>query len=325
MNQRNHFMVTSLLLSASMTFGAAAQARDVLDQVDPLIGTGFHGHTFPGAKTPFGMVQLSPDTRIDGWDSCGGYYHDDTEIWGFSHTHLSGTGIGDYADVLIMPFTGKVGITTGTRHEPDYAFRSPYQKKNQTATPGYYRVLLDRYRVTAELTASPRVGVHRYTFPEAGEAGFIVHLKHIIQSEHRDVQKGEIRVINDREIAGWRHIRGWAPNRWISFHAQFSKPFQAELYVDDWLQDDKGRASGKHVKAKLKFATEMDEPVLVKVGISPVDLEGARKNLDAEVPHWDFDQRVDQVRERWRNQLSRIEIAGGTADPQTLKHSTDHS
>ena len=263
-----------MLLAAGIShLNAAPAGNDVLKHVDPFIGTGFHGHTFPGATTPFGMVQLSPDTRTSGWDACGGYYDADTEIWGFSHTHLSGTGIGDYGDVLMMPFTGKVGIGSGTPDKPDYGYRSAFDKKNQAASPGYYRVLLDRYQIKAELTATPRAGMHRYTFPMAKDAGIVIDLKHSLQN--RQSLEAGIEVVNDREIRGWRHVKGWAPNRRIHFHAIFSKPFVAELYSDDALLVG-DQAKGKQIKAKLKFSTNPNEEVMVKVGISPVDMDGAK-------------------------------------------------
>jgi predicted alpha-1,2-mannosidase len=315
----NHILSKSLgLLVAAIPFSLVAEpAVDaVLAKVDPFIGTGFHGHTFPGATTPFGMVQLSPDTRTAGWDACGGYYDADTEIWGFSHTHLSGTGIGDYGDVLMMPFTGEVSMSSGTPAKPDYGYRSAFDKKNQFATPGYYRVLLDRYQIKAELSATPRVGVHRYTFPKADQAGVVIDLKHSIQN--RQVVEAKIEVINDREIAGWRHMSGWAPNRWIYFHAEFSKPFTAEFFVDDASMKDARSASGKNVKARLKFSSVDIETLLVKVGISPVDGAGAKKNLAAEMPGWDFDQVVSKAADTWAEKLKRIEVKGGTPEQQKV-------
>ncbi|MCU0783814.1 MAG: GH92 family glycosyl hydrolase, partial [Verrucomicrobia bacterium] len=304
------------LATSGSNLMAETTAEERLQQVDPFIGTGFHGHTFPGATTPFGMVQLSPDTRTSGWDACGGYYDADTEIWGFSHTHLSGTGIGDYGDVLMMPFTGEVGIGSGTPDEPDYGYRSAFSKTNQFATPGYYRVLLDRCQIKAELSATPRVGLHRYTFPKATKAGLVVDLKHSIQN--RQTLEAEIKVINDREIAGWRHMRGWAENRWIYFHAELSKPFTAELFVNDALQPGKSSVTGKNVKARLNFATADAETVLVKVGISPVDCAGAKKNLTAEVPAWDFDGVVKQAAAAWAEQVNRIQVKGGTPEQQKV-------
>jgi predicted alpha-1,2-mannosidase len=313
----HHLMLLIVLMGASgSNAGAETPAQARLRQVDPFIGTGFHGHTFPGATTPFGMVQLSPDTRTSGWDACGGYYDADTEIWGFSHTHLSGTGIGDYGDVLMMPFTGEVGIGSGTPDKPDYEYRSDFNKTNQFATPGYYRVLLDRYQIKAELSATPRAGIHRYTFPQAAKAGVVVDLKHSIQN--RQILEAKIEVINDREIAGWRHVRGWAQNRWIYFHAEFSKPFTAELFVDDVWQKEQSAVTGKNVKARLNFATADAGTVLVKVGISPVDCDGAKKNLRAEVPAWDFGEVVKQAAAAWAEQLARVEVKGGTADQQKI-------
>jgi predicted alpha-1,2-mannosidase len=316
MNYRHLILLPVLLVGTGLNVVAETPAAERLRQVDPFIGTGFHGHTFPGATTPFGMVQLSPDTRTSGWDACGGYYDADPEIWGFSHTHLSGTGIGDYGDVLMMPFTGDVSIGSGTPDKPDYGYRSVYNKKNQFATPGYYRVLLDRFQIKAELSATPRAGIHRYTFPKATAAGVVVDLKHSIQN--RQTLAAEIKVINDHEIAGWQHVRGWAQNRWIYFHAEFSKPFTAELFVDDNLQQGKPSVTGKNVKARLNFATADAETVLVKVGISPVDCDGAKKNLTAEVPAWDFDRVAAQAAAAWAEQLARVEVKGGTADQRKI-------
>ena len=287
---------------------AAGESGGVLKYVDPFIGTGDHGHTFPGATTPFGMVQLSPDTRTAGWDACGGYYNDDTEIWGFSHTHLSGTGIGDYGDVLLMPFAGEVNISSGTPQKPDYGYRSPFKKENQFATPGYYKVLLDRFHITTELTATPRVGISRHTFPKAETAGFVIDMKHSLQN--KKVLEAELEIINDHEIAGWRHVSGWAPNRWIYFHAEFSKPFKAVLYSDDAAQKTRS-VTGKNVKAKLEFSTTAKEQVLVKVGISPVDMAGAKNNLLAELPGWNFDGVAAAAKKMWKKQLGGIQISGG--------------
>jgi predicted alpha-1,2-mannosidase len=305
-----------LILAGTFALHAAPVDDVVLKYVDPFIGTGFHGHTFPGATTPFGMVQLSPDTRTSGWDACGGYYDADTEIWGFSHTHLSGTGIGDYGDVLMMPFTGDVGIGSGTPDKPDYAWRSPFKKENQAASPGYYRVLLDRYQIKAELTATPRAGMHRYTFPQAEQAGLVIDMKHSIQN--RQTLAAGLEVVNDREIRGWRHVKGWAPNRRIHFHAEFSKPFTAGLYADDTLAEG-GKLEGGQLKAKLKFAaTGEGGQILVKVGISPVDMDGAHKNLTAEIPAWSFDGVVAEAEELWKKQLNHIRITGGTDDQRKI-------
>jgi predicted alpha-1,2-mannosidase len=316
MTSRKLILSLAIIATSGSILDAETPANQILSKVDPFIGTGYHGHTFPGATTPFGMVQLSPDTRTSGWDACGGYYDADNEIWGFSHTHLSGTGIGDYGDILMMPFTGIVGIGSGTPDDPNYEYRSAFSKKNQFATPGYYKVMLDRYQIRAELTATPRVGMHRYTFPKADKAGVVIDLKHSIQN--RKTLEARIEVINDREISGWRHISGWAPNRRIHFHAKFSKPFTAELFESDILQKNQSSISGKNVKARLNFATKDIETVMVKVGISHVDCVGARKNLDTEVPGWDFDGVVSQAATAWEKQLNKIQVKGGTPEQQTI-------
>lgn len=314
--KRNISITASILLVAVLPpVYAMPEEGSVGKYVDPFIGTGFHGHTFPGATTPFGMVQLSPDTRTSGWDACGGYYDADKEIWGFSHTHLSGTGIGDYGDVLVMPFTGKMGIGSGTPNRPDYSYRSAYDKKNQVASPGYYSVLLDRYQVKVELSATPRVGMHRYTFPQCEEAGIVIDLKHSLQN--RQTLEASIEVVNDHEIRGWRHVKGWAPNRRIHFHAVFSKPFVAELYSDDALLTGV-RANGKQIKAKLKFATSQNEQVLLKVGISAVDMNGAKGNLMTEITDWDFDRIVETARSQWEKQLRSIRVSGGSEDQRRI-------
>ena len=303
------------LLTAFALNLVAADSGDALKFVDPFIGTGDHGHTFPGATTPHGMVQLSPDTRTAAWDACGGYYNDDTEIWGFSHTHLSGTGIGDYGDVLLMPFTGEVKISSGTTAKPDYGYRSPFKKENQFATPGYYKVFLDRFQITTELTATPRVGISRHTFPQVENAGFVIDMKHSLQN--KKVLEAELEIVNDHEVAGWRHVSGWAPNRWIYFHAEFSKPFKAVLYSDDIAQKAKS-VTGTNVKAKLEFSTAAKEQVLVKVGISPVDMAGAKKNLIAELPGWNFDGVAAAAKKMWEKQLDGIQISGGSVEQKKV-------
>ena len=289
----------------------------VLAKVDPFIGTGFHGHTFPGATTPFGMVQLSPDTRTSGWDACGGYYDADTEIWGFSHTHLSGTGIGDYGDVLMMPFTGEVSIGSGTPEKPDYGYRSAFDKKNQFATPGYYRVLLDRYQIKAELSATPRVGVHRYTFPKADKAGVVIDLKHSIQN--RQTLEAEIEVINDHEIAGWRHMRGWAPNRWIHFHAEFSKPFTAELFEGDVLKQGPDL---RHRQERQGAAELCDGGRRDGAGQSrhqPGGLRRREEEPDGGSARMGFrSEWCQQAAAAWAKQLNRIQVKGGTPEQQKI-------
>jgi len=274
--------------------------------VDPFIGTDYHGHTFPGATTPFGMVQLSPDTRTRGWDACAGYHYSDSSIIGFSHTHLSGTGIGDFGDILFMPFTGNASIDAGQAENPNSGFRSRFDRNSEKAEPGYYRVLLTDYGIDVELTATKRTGMHRYSYPKADTAGIIIDLTHTIHEHNNPLH--EIKILNDHEIQGLKVTSGWAKNHIVYFSAKFSKPFRAEIYQDDQLRPGITEISGKNLKAKLIFSTEDGEEVISRVGISPVSYEGAVKNLNIEVNGWDFDYTRDEARQAWEDKLSKINV-----------------
>lgn len=274
--------------------------------VDPFIGTDFHGHTFPGACTPGGMVQLSPDTRTLGWDACAGYHYSDSSIIGFSHTHLSGTGIGDYGDILFQPYTGKVSITAGSAENPNDGFRSGFIRETEVAKPGYYKVELSDYNIVAELTATPRVGIHKYTFPKAEEAGIIIDLTHTIHG-HQNPHH-EIIIINDREIKGYKETKGWAQKHYIYFHAKFSKSFETEVYANDQSINGINEVKGENLKLRLKFNTKNGEEILAKVGISPVSYEGALLNLETEAPGWEFDSFREKAEKMWEKELSRFEV-----------------
>jgi len=221
---------------------AAQRKKDYTQFVDPFIGTGGHGHTYPGAVVPFGMVQLSPDTRLTGWDGCSGYYYTDTLVYGFSHTHLSGTGIADYCDVLFMP-------TTGEPKFKNTEYLSGFKKKNEIATPGYYKTHLDKYNIDVELTASTRVGVHKYNFPGTQQANIIIDLQH-----RDDVLDSWIEVVNDHEIRGFRKSRSWANDQSLYFYSKFSKPFKSYgIASNDTLQNGKSKLQGKNIKMYIRF------------------------------------------------------------------------
>jgi putative alpha-1,2-mannosidase len=277
---------------------SAQKKKDYTQFVDPFIGTGGHGHTYPGAVVPFGMVQLSPDTRLTGWDGCSGYYYTDTVVYGFSHTHLSGTGIADYCDVLFMP-------TTGEPKFKNTEYLSGFKKKNEIASPGYYKTHLDKYNIDVELTASTRAGVHRYNFPNTQQANIIIDL------QHRDeVLDSWIEVINDHEIRGFRRSKSWANDQSLYFYAKFSKPFKTYgIAGNDQLQPGKNKLDGKNVKMFIQFNNPGE--VISKVGISSVSAEGALKNLDAEVPDFDFKRVQKEAKNLWINELSKIEVEGG--------------
>lgn len=283
--------------------GTSAVKKDYADYVNPFIGTGGHGHTFPGAVVPNGMIQPSPDTRIYGWDACSGYYTADNTINGFSHTHLSGTGCGDYGDILLMPTVGAQKTAPVAPDEQTLAYASRFSHENEIASPGYYSVFLDTYQVKAELTSSQRVAMHRYTFPESKEAGFILDLDYALQGQRN--RNLVLEVVNDSTLCGYKNTNGWAWKHDVYFYAVFSKPFTCEILTDSIVQPKGNPQPIK--KALLHFTTAKDEQVLVKVALSAVDVEGAQKNL-SEVSGWDFDQVRADARKAWNKYLAKIDI-----------------
>lgn len=294
------------------TITANAQDMKPCDYVNPMTGTGGHGHTYPGATVPFGLVQLSPDTRLDGWDGCSGYHYSDSIIYGFSHTHLNGTGCSDYGDILLMPATGEPILNNGADGKPGYC--SSFKHSSEHAEPGYYSVFLDNPGIKAELTASSRVGFHCYTFPESSQANIIIDLVH-----RDDVIASSLNVISDTEIEGMRRSKAWAQDQHVYFVARFSKPFSSfSIAANDILQNDLENASGKHLKAFFQFSTHSGEKILVKVGISSVSTDGARKNLGSEMPGWDFKKAHAEANDNWNQALGRIEISGGSKDQKSV-------
>jgi predicted alpha-1,2-mannosidase len=276
--------------------------------VDPFIGTGGHGHTYPGATVPFGSVQVSPDTRLTGWDGCSGYHYSDSLLYGFSHTHLSGTGCSDYGDILFMPAIGGPRLPRAGGGNRGSGYASPFSHRDEVATPGYYRVKLGKGNITVELTATKRAGFHRYVFPKSDSATVLVDL------EHRDpVIDSRLRFVSDTEIEGSRRSKAWAEDQRVYFVARFSKPFSTRrIAVNDRLRPGAAEASGTNVKGYVSFKTAAHEAILVKVGISAVDVDGARKNLEAEIPGWDFESVRADAREAWNEALGRIRVVGGT-------------
>ena len=305
-----HFVLNSWLLFSPLIIGNStnpeppAPAVNPLAYVDPFIGTGGHGHTFPGATTPFGMVQLSPDTRLSpsNWDGCSGYHYSDEKIYGFSHTHLSGTGIPDYCDILVMPYTAK-----GYLDPQDYG--SGFDRKNEHAEPGYYKVQLDRTDILAELTATEHVGVHRYTFPSNRE---IEHLVFDLRPRDKVIQSS-MTAVSDREVVGFRESSSWAQNQKIYFAARFSKPFFASKILDMTMEPHVSlqAVNSTEIIALLDFYSD-GEPLVVTVGISAVSVDAARKNLQAECNHFDFDQVKDEAQRKWLDRLSVVNIEAGS-------------
>lgn len=298
------FHTLSVVLLASLT--ALCARADVLapvDAVDPLIGTAEHGHVFPGATTPMGMVALSPDTRQGTWDGAAGYHYSDSVILGFSHTHLSGTGVGDLGDIRMIPRTGAVRWEPGDAGRPGY--RSTFWHREEEARPGYYKVRLSDYDITAELTATPHVGVHRYTFPKDQAGHVLIDLSRAVGG--RNVEN-LITLEDDRTVTGHRIANGWGGRREIYFVMEFSRPISKTQLVsdDNELPADSKLAKAREAKAALFF----DNPgtVLVRVGISSVSVENAKKNLVAEAKEVDFDDIVSRSKKAWSEALDRVQI-----------------
>lgn len=286
------------------------------DYVNPLIGTDGHGHTYPGASLPNGMVQLSPDTDIDGWDWCSGYHYSDSSIMGFSHTHLSGTGCADYGDILFMPVTGMLKTEPGSKNIPGSGYRSRFSHKNETARPGYYSVLLDDYNIKAELTATKRAGFHKYTFPKTDSANILIDLAHGIGTK---TTESKITFVNNQTIEGYKRVTGWAKDRFIYFYAEFSKPFKSYGIVENTnIYVYRSSAEGKDLKAFVNYNTSAGEVVLVKVGISAASLEGAKKNLSAEISGWDFNKIVKLADKEWNKSLSAINVETKNKSNKTI-------
>jgi len=306
---------TIIIVTATMATALAAVTLDSCNQakatgdyasfVDPFIGTGGHGHTFPGAVVPNGMIQPSPDTRIDGWDACSGYYYGDSLINGFSHTHVNGTGCADYGDVLFMPTVGAHVIDNQVDTLQNLPYASRFIHANEIAEPGYYSVILNRYDIKAELTATDRVALHRYTYPKSRRPGMIIDMDYSIQRQNN--LEMALEVLSDTEIRGWKMTEYWAFEQQIFFYAKFSKPFTHTLLTDTIL-DTKGRPYAR-CKALLNFAPTKDgDQVLVKVGVSAVDYEGAQKNVEQEMPDFAFDETRRAAREKWNDYLSKIDV-----------------
>lgn len=301
-----------LILALQLTLVSAplalARKNDLSRYVNPFIGTGGDGNVFPGATLPFGMVQISPDERtgVRSWPS--GYNYTSRRILGFSQTHLSGTGVGDYGDILFMPTIGSVCVDPGTAADPGYG--SEFSHSDESASPGYYSVVLKRYDEKVELTATEHCGMQKYLFPASDSSNVIIDLQHGIANT---CVGGWIRIVGNRWVEGMRHSHGWANSRYVYFAAEFSKPFE-RFGAGNGRNATRGirRVTGDSVKAYLTFLTTKGESIEVRVGISAVNLSGAKENLRAEMPDFDFAKYRRLAREKWNSYLDKIQVEGGT-------------
>jgi predicted alpha-1,2-mannosidase len=279
---------------------SASSAQDFAKHVNPFIGTGGHGHTFPGATTPYGMVQLSPDTRIDGsWDGCSGYHYSDNLIYGFSHTHLNGTGVSDYGDIMLMPTMG----------EPSFdnkVYSSTFSHTNEKATAGFYSVKLDKHDIDVRLTTSTRVGFHEYTFNKSGQANIILDLR------HRDkLLEGEIRFVDEKTVEVLRRSEAWAQNQYVYARIEFNKAFKS-LNKNSGNDLNLNRIHTDFASG-FEFKVKKGEKILVKVSLSPTSYEGAKLN-SSEIKHWDFEKVKKDAEALWNKELSKIEVTSDDKD-----------
>jgi len=303
------------LVSGSIRLCAQREPVVKLTQyVDPLIGTGDHGHVFIGAHVPFGEVQLGPTEFSEGWDWCSGYHYSDSTIIGFSHTHLSGAGSADMGDISFMPVVGNVKLARGNLQDAESGLWSTFSHQQEEAQAGYYRVHLNRFAIDVELTATRRVGFHRYTFPASSKAQIIIDLEHGI-----DDTPTETFVIqeNDSTVSGYRTSTGWAENHTVFFTARFSRPMQS-FSVSDARQVIKSDTIPlKNAYGITRFTTSNQEAILVKVALSPVSIANAKLNMQAELPGWDFDQTRALADQAWNQELNKIQISA--RDPHILR------
>lgn len=297
------------LATACSTSDKSVSDVDYTQYVNPFIGTDFTGNTYPGAQVPFGMVQLSPDNGLPGWDRISGYYYPDSTIAGFSHTHLSGTGAGDLYDISFMPVT-----IPYKEAEAPLGIHSKFSHNNESAYAGYYQVLLEDYDIRVELTATERCGVQRYTFPKAESAVFLNLAKAMNWDATED---SYIEAIDSVTVRGYRFSNGWAQGQKIYFCSRFSRPFR-QMHVDTVRVEKDGLKISNGVVARFDYSTQKDEQITVVTAISATSMEGAAKNLNAEAPDNDFDVYVNRAKTLWNRELGKIQIESDNADEKTV-------
>ena len=318
---KKSFYAICLFIICTTTIGCNNK-ESVAQWVDPMIGTDYHAHTFPGATLPHGFVQLSPDNGPGGWDWCGGYHSSDETIIGFSHTHISGTGVRDLCDITIMPQVGDPVFEFGSKDDPDTGYRSRIKHSTEQAEAGYYSVYLEDPKIKAELTATRRCGYHRYTFDNPSNQHFILDFNYWNGNATR---KASFRVVDDRTIEGVRVVRGWAPKREIYFYAVFSEPFsEVVAKIDDKELGAVTEGEGRRVTLAAKFDKPAKE-ITVKVGISSVSCEGAKLNYNTEIADKSFNKVRREAKAEWEQALSKIEIEASETDKRIFYTSLYHT
>lgn len=342
--------LAALILFAGLNASAQTPAHEKLVQyVKPIIGTQRMGHTYPGATVPFGMVQLSPETDTpsyelngkynpDVYKYCAGYQYDDKTIVGFSHTHFSGTGHSDLGDFLIMPTVGALKLNPGTADKPGSGYRSAFSHANEVSEANYYKVKLDESNITAEMTTSARVGFHQYTFPKSDQSHIILDLMAGIYNYPDKTVWTYVKILNDSTLVGYRQTNGWARTRTLYFAMAFNKKFtqygfkkyeKRQVYGGFWGKFNQSKnfpeIAGKQIRAYFDFKTEADEKIKIKFALSPVSMDGAMANMQAEVPGWDFDKVKTDGQALWETALEKITVSGSVAKKQDFYTAMYHT
>lgn len=312
-----------ILLFGLLMFSCNQVQKNNLHLVDPMIGTDGTGHTFPGATTPFGMVQLSPSNDYKGWKWCSGYHYSDSILKGFAHTHISGAGLSGLGDILFMPTAGDIKLNPGTDKDPDSGYRSRFSHKNESSYPGYYQVFLDDYQINVELTTTERVGFHRYTFNSDG-GNIIIDPTHNLAER---IKETEIEILSDNEIEGYKYCEGEAGTRKVYFYAQFSKPFKSSgIAINDSLIEQQTKIVHANTKAYASFDIKAGESIEVKVALSFVSFEGAKANFKAEAAERNFNQALAYAENLWKEKLDKFNVESiNKEDDRTFATAVYHS
>jgi predicted alpha-1,2-mannosidase len=343
-------LLAAILLLAGFKASAQSPAHEKLVQyVKPIIGTQRMGHTYPGATVPFGMVQLSPETDTpsyelngkynpDVYKYCAGYQYDDKTIVGFSHTHFSGTGHSDLGDFLIMPTVGALKLNPGTADKPGSGYRSAFSHANEVSEANYYKVKLDESNITAEMTTSSRVGFHQYTFPKSDQSHIILDLMAGIYNYPDKTVWTYVKILNDSTLVGYRQTNGWARTRTLYFAMAFNKKFsqygfkkyeKKQVYGGFWGKFNQTKnfpeIAGKQIRAYFDFKTEENEKIKIKFALSPVSMDGAMANMQAEVPGWDFDKVKTDGQALWETALEKITVEGSVPKKQDFYTAMYHT
>ena len=306
-----HLSIICLSLALTVIFVPSCNEKEnnsIIDYtqfVNPFIGTDFTGNTYPGAQVPFGMVQLSPDNGLPGWDRIAGYFYPDSTIAGFSHTHLSGTGAGDLYDISFMPVT----LPYNEAEQP-LGIHSKFSHENESAYAGYYQVFLKDYNINVELTATERCGIQRYTFPKAESAIFLNLSKAMNWDKTQDTY---IEQVDSVTLKGYRYSDGWARNQKVYFYTKFSRPFDS-LELDTTIISNYGKENGTGYIARINYSTSENEQIVIRTAISGVSMEGAEKNFIAEAKESDFDTYLTKAKKMWNDALGKVEVSCNDID-----------